>query len=166
MGQILHGQHDRYLFLVPRSGSHAITAAWLQQHEPANYAIWQTDGCHPARFLQEQISDYQIPAGVDLAVVVRNPLERFRSMVARHDFALTEQLAAPIYRPLPQLPFTHYFRFEDQLQECATWLGIDGALPVLAESDEGDKPTLTPEQENRVREIYADDIALWESLRP
>jgi hypothetical protein len=29
-----------------------------------------------------------------------------------------------------------------------------------------DKPTLTPEPEARVREIYADDVALWESLQP
>jgi len=28
-----------------------------------------------------------------------------------------------------------------------------------------DKPILTSEQEARVREIYADDIALWESLQ-
>jgi len=27
-----------------------------------------------------------------------------------------------------------------------------------------DEPALTPEQEARVREIYAADIALWESL--
>jgi len=27
------------------------------------------------------------------------------------------------------------------------------------------KPLLTPEQEARVREIYAADIALWESLQ-
>jgi hypothetical protein len=28
-----------------------------------------------------------------------------------------------------------------------------------------DEPALTPEQEAREREIYADDVAMWESLQ-
>jgi hypothetical protein len=35
-------------------------------------------------------------------------------------------------------------------------------LPHLDASE--NKPVLTTEQENRVREIYATDIELWESL--
>jgi hypothetical protein len=37
-------------------------------------------------------------------------------------------------------------------------------LQHLDASEEADKPTLSAEQEARVREIYADDIALWESV--
>ena len=166
MGQILRGKNERYLCLVPRSGSHTVAAAWLQQHEPENYATWQPNGLHPARYFQEQISDYELPGGVELAVIVRNPVERFRSMVAKHDLTLNEQLESPMYGPLPQLPFTVYFCFEDQLQECADWLGITVPLPHLDATEPANKPILTPEQESRVREIYAADIALWESLRP
>jgi hypothetical protein len=165
MGQVIHGKLNRYIYLVPRSGSHSIVAGWLEQHEQDNFALWQERGFHPALYLSEQITRFQIPQSANLAVVVRNPVERFRSMVARHGDTVESQLVAPLYGPIHNLPFTHYFRFEDQLQACAAWLGVDGALPVLAESDDGDKPTLTPEQENRVREIYADDIALWESLQ-
>jgi hypothetical protein len=58
------------------------------------------------------------------------------------------------------------FLFESQLQECADWLGITVPLPQIDATEEANKPTLTPEQEARVREIYAADIALWESLQP
>ena len=165
MGQILHGKNGRYLCLIPRSGSHAIAAAWLEQYEPENYARWQLGEEHPARHFQEQISDYQIPAGAELSVLVRNPIERFRSMVAKHNLTLSQQLASPMYGSLPQLPFTAYFRFEDQLQDCANWLGITTALTHLDATDSADKPTLTPEQEARVRDFYAADMALWESLQ-
>jgi hypothetical protein len=166
MGSILRGTNDRHLALATRSGSHSIVAAWLQQFEPINYAAWQEGGMHPARYLQQQLSDYEMPSGATLAVIVRNPVERFRSMVARHGLSVDDQIAAPMYGALPQLPFTNYFRFEDGLQACAEWLGLTLPIPVLAESDEADKPVLTPEQDAAVRLIYAADIALWESLQP
>ena len=167
MGSILHTHNNRYLRLIPRSASHTIAGAWLAEHEEANYLLWQQGGVrHPAKYLNEHISDYQLPQNAELAVVVRNPVERFRSMVAKHDETLEEQLATPLYEALPQLPFTIYFRFEDQLQACASWLGITQSLPQLDPTEPSDKPNLTPAQEARVREIYAADIALWESLQP
>jgi len=167
MGSILHAGNNRYLRLIPRSASHAIAVAWMAEKEEDNYLNWQqTGGLHPARYLTEQISDYELPANAELGVIVRNPIERFRSMVAKQDVTLNEQLANPRYQALPPLPFTVYFRFEDQLQACATWLGIAQILPQLDPAQSTDKPNLTPEQEVRVREIYATDIALWESLQP
>ena len=77
---------------------------------------------------------------------------------------LEEHLESPLYGPLPQGSFVRYFRFEDQLDEAAAWLGLPTPLPQEDATSEASKPTLTPEQEARVREIYAADIALWESL--
>lgn len=164
MGSILHARNGRYLALAPRSGSHSLVAAHLLQHEPQNYAAWQSGGLHPARYLSDQVNDHEIPRGAELGVVVRNPIERFRSMVARHSLSVDEQLTLPMYGPLPVLDYARAFRFESQLQECAEWLGIDAPIPTLAESHSDSKPQLTIEQESRVRAIYADDIALWESL--
>ena len=166
MGSLISGAGNRYLRLIPRSGSHSIAAAWLQDKEPDGYAAWQANGMHPARYLASQVSDEELPPDAEIAVVVRHPVERFRSMVARHARPVSEQLDSPMYGPLPQLPFTQYFRFEDELQACAEWLGISSTVPVLAESEPSDKPTLTPQEEASVREIYAADIALWESLQP
>jgi hypothetical protein len=86
-------------------------------------------------------------------------------MIAHRHLDVDEQLQNPFYGPLPQGNFARYFRFEDQLDGAAEWLGLPTPLPVEDATDEADKPVLTPEQEARVREIYAADIALWESLQ-
>ena len=146
------------ILLTPRSGSHSIASAAL--------TMWYPDAenpvGHPAQSLPVIIEWPQCAVGL----VVRNPVERFRSMCAhRQDRTIEEHLAQPIYGPLPKGEFSRYFRFEDQLNEAAEWLGLPTPLPREDATDEADKPTLTPEQEARVREIYADDIALWESLQ-
>ena len=82
----------------------------------------------------------------------------------RLDRSIDEHLAAPCYGPLPKGTFARVFRFEDGLDAVAEYLGLPVPLPQLDATDEADKPTLTAEQEARVREIYAADIALWESL--
>jgi hypothetical protein len=165
MGQVLTGLYSRQFLLVPRSGSHSLVAAWLQEHEPENYTDWQSSlHLHPARFLTLQSTVDQISYGAELCVVVRDPIQRFRSMIAHRELEIEQQLISPVYGPLPSLSYTRYFRFENQLQECAEWLGITIPLPHLDATEPLNKPTLTPEQEARVREIYAYDIALWESL--
>jgi len=101
----------------------------------------------------------------EVALIVRNPLERFRSICAhKPNRTLEEHLEKPIYGPLPFGNYVRYFRFEDQLEECAEWLGLPTLLPHEDASDPALKPNLTIEQENIVRQIYADDFILWESL--
>lgn len=166
MGQILVSTNSNRLALTPRSGSHSLAAAWLTQFEPENYASWKLQPLlHPARFLAVQETPEEIPPAAPLACIVRDPVDRFRSMIAHRQLDVEQQLKSPMYAPLPILPYTHYFRFEDQLQGCAEWLGITIPLPHLDKTAEADKPKLTPEQETRVREIYAEDVALWESLQ-
>ena len=101
----------------------------------------------------------------NVALIVRNPVERFRSMVAhRPERTLEEHLANPVYGPLPKGNFVRYFRFEDQLNEAAAWLGLPVPLSQEDATDPALKPNLTYEQEKIIREIFADDIKLWESL--
>jgi len=78
---------------------------------------------------------------------------------------IDEHLDSPVYGPLPQAEFVRHFKFETELDAAAEWLGLPVPLPQEDATDEAAKPTLTAEQEGRVREIYADDVALWESLR-
>jgi hypothetical protein len=52
----------------------------------------------------------------------------------------------------------------DQLQECADFLGIKVCLKTINKTRH-DKPTLTKEQEEIVRDYYAEDVALWDSLQ-
>lgn len=58
-----------------------------------------------------------------------------------------------------------YFRFPDQINDCAEWLGLPTPVPLENAEPEEKKPVLTPEQELAVRLAYADDITLWESLQ-
>jgi hypothetical protein len=58
-----------------------------------------------------------------------------------------------------------HFRFEDQLQECAAWLGIAMELPKIDSTEDKFRPNLTYEEEKIVRKIYENDIILWESIQ-
>ena len=146
------------ILLTPRSGSHSLATAALKSWYPDRVV---PQDYHPAVALPQAWD-----CSAELALIVRNPLERFRSMVAsRPQRSLEDHLACPIYMPLPNGNFAKYFRFEDQLNEAAKWLGLPTPLPHEDATDLALKPVLTPEQESRVREIYADDIVLWESLQ-
>ena len=161
MGNILRSPTTgNAILLTPRSGSHSLAVAALQTFWPA---VSVAEELHPAASFGEQ--EHWDGSNANVAIVVRNPAERFRSMIAHRRLDIDEQLASPMYGPLPQGTFVRYFRFEDQLDEAADWLGLTTPLPQEDATNEADKPNLTPEQEARVREIYADDIALWESLQ-
>jgi len=163
MIKVIVGIEDRRLLLAERSASHSFASAALQQWHPERYEKWANSSEHPAKYLPNIVwpIDCESPA-----IIVRNPIERFRSMVAHKlSRTLEEHLALPTYGPLRSGSWSRCFRFEDQLQECADWLGITVLLPQLDASEENDKPMLTTEQEQTVREIYAADIALWESIQ-
>jgi hypothetical protein len=157
MSEFLVSPNGNCLLLTPRSGSHSLALAALQSW----YPDVDVPAGHPAAALPAIIDWPDCP----VAVIVRNPVERFRSVIAHRHLDVDEQLANPMYGTLPAGNFARYFRFEDQLDDAAEWLGLPSPLPHEDAADEADKPTLTPEQQARVREIYAADIALWESLQ-
>lgn len=116
-------------------------------------------------------------------VVVRDPVERFRSAMAQVGLAdadailqeLVDEAGNVVGRN--QMPISgniHFFkqdRFEGdityypvtQVDEAAAALGLATPLPVINEA--GEKPTLTAAQEQAVRDWYAEDQALWEALQ-
>lgn len=56
-----------------------------------------------------------------------------------------------------------YFRM-NKLQDCADFLGIKVPLKTINRT-RNEKPSLTPKQKDLVRDFYADDVALWESIQ-
>ena len=58
---------------------------------------------------------------------------------------------------------TKCYRFPDHLEQAAAEIGLTGRLPRANEATRK-KPTLTPEQESRVRAYYASDQALFEAI--
>ena len=158
MGNILRCPNGNSLLLTPRSGSHAIVNAAIKSFWPD---VFVDPEAHPAAYLpiQEDFDGSQRGLGL----LVRNPIERFRSMAAHSKAPLSRLLMAPYYGPLPQGDFRH-FKFETQFQECADWLGITAPLEIEDSTEESDKPALTEYQLQIVMGIYAQDMKLWESL--
>lgn len=163
--------NERRFALVPRSGSYAI----IWQAIPADARTPGGDW-HPINATTDTIGS---PLAEDepaegLCCLVRDPVERFRSACARQGVSVEQGLELsetdvhfwPLnYMGLLEEGVTH-FKFPSQINGCAEWLGLETPVPALnAESDAG-KPTLTAAQEAAVRELYADDIALWNSLQP
>lgn len=149
------------VLLIPRSGSHSLAIAAMRTFWPD---IEITDESHPATYFGSE--EWWDGTNQNIAIVVRNPIERFRSMCAHKlEKTIEDHLKKPIYGPLPKGNFK-YFLFETQLNECAEWLGLPTPLPHIDASIESNKPVLTPDQETILKQIYAEDVALWESLQP
>lgn len=160
MGNILRVPNGNALILTPRTGSHSMVTAALSFFWPE--IIIGEEG-HPAGYLP--IQEHWNGTCENVAIIVRNPIERFRSMCAhKPERTILEHLDRPVYGPIPKGDFK-YFLFESQLEECAEWLGLPIPLPHIDSSTESNKPILTLDQEALVRQIYAEDIILWESLQ-
>jgi hypothetical protein len=168
MGEILRTPSNKAILLTPRSASHSIALAALESFWQDRLSQYESTSSfekkpHPAVYFPE----YEAFANQnDLSIVLRNPIERFRSTCAsKPELSINEHLTNPIYSPLPQIQWVRIFLFETQLQECVDWLGITTSLKNVDSTYENNKPTLTTEQENIVKEIYANDLTLWESLQ-
>jgi hypothetical protein len=161
--------NGRRFALVARCGSYSII--WQAIPEESRTP---RDGWHPINATASTIGS---PLAADepaegLCCMVRNPVERFRSACARQGVSVDEGLTRQdsdvhfwslSHMGLLEQGVTH-FRFPDQLDACAEWLALETPVPQTNDEPEAAKPALTQEQEARVREIYAADIALWESL--
>lgn len=140
-----------------------------------------------------RLNDYAIgeslPAGC--AVMVRNPVDRFRSLLGRMGVTAEQALCwlywfhglgdQPAATDRVDLEYTagttwHHFTPVSQFVNAdsklfkypdvagmAAYLGI--TVPEEHINTADTKPELTAEQEAKVRAIYAADIALWESLQ-
>jgi hypothetical protein len=140
-----------------------------------------------------RLNDYEVsstlPAGC--AIMVRDPVERFKSLLGKmnvtvdqaftwlywfHDLgekpANTDRLALEYTVGTTWhhfTPVTHYIQPDSQLflfpdiQGMANYLGLTGEVQLINGCSE--KPSLTSEQETIVKNIYAPDIQLWESLQ-
>lgn len=144
-----------------------------QGHRLLNYALGET-----------------LPAGC--AVMVRHPIERFRSVVARMGISVEKALILlywfhglgpkPAFTGRHELEYTHgttwhhltpvtqFIQLDSQLFVFPDITGMASYLGIVAPEERinacpADKPELTPEQETIVREIYAADLTLWESLQ-
>jgi hypothetical protein len=176
-----------------KSGSATISRALIEQHFPklheayTKHTRWGT-----GQSFEQGYNHSRCPradaTGKTVLMPFRDPVERFRSACAQlwkeGPFMglsleeIIEQAEDPKLKNLhlvPQISFIESFeganavklyRFPEAFDQLALDAGLTLPLPVVNESgpDTPAKPDLTPEQLARVQAIYADDIALFNSI--
>lgn len=106
----------------------------------------------------------------DVVLIVRDPVERFRSACAETGKTPDEALSEQGQRNMHFWPTSRLlldgcklYRFESDLDAAVTALGLAPPLPDI-DGGNGPMPDLTPEELSRIQEVYADDITLYESI--
>ena len=183
---------DKLFALNAKCGSSSVARAIISRWHPtieqtittAAYPAGQSADTNQWQF---SIPYRTRPVG-EVICLVRDPVERFRSAMAQTKLTLVDEtleelanesgvhpeyesvrgkLLSENFHFLPQSLFSgnpiRHYRFPDQIELAAAALDLALPLPIINETT-GAKPQLTPEQEQRVREYYADDVALWDSL--
>lgn len=163
---------------IDKSGSSAIARAILFDVQP-DYEVRSASGnqANVDRSLnhskwQTLVSKTEDPTNP--IIPVRDPVERFRSACAQEGVTAEEQLVrveAGGFNFLTRKTSGYLrdgarlYKFPEQLDGIAAELGLDEIPSVNdSETNNAPKPDLTPEQLTRVQAIYADDIALFESI--
>ena len=177
-------------FATPRSGSTALVGAILEKYNPTLKAM--ADNAHAPegrRGMPHSVAPVlQEYSGQTIVLPVRDPVERFRSAFAiKHwlrDYTGNETVDEVITiieaqdrkkvnphfrlqkvfleRLKTEADEIQIFQFPRDLSEMSTALMLD-AVPEPDHVSKT-KPDLTPEQLSRVQAIYADDIALYDSI--
>jgi len=185
---------EKLLAFNPKCATSTFSLAILRQYYPELLQDLE-DNTHWAngKKTEEQMLHRHVPKRVNpykkkVAQIIREPVDRFRSAVAftnlvGRDCGTLEEIINDLINETNELDgipntvamnfhFRHqnhfkgditYFRM-DQLQECADFLGIKVPLTRINENT-NPKPVLTSEQEYIIRDFYADDVKLWESLQ-
>ena len=160
--------NGRRFALVPRSGSYSIIWLAISEHNRTP----DIEGWHPINSTTDNIGSPLLDnePTENLCCLVRNPIDRFKSSCAR--VGVTPKEAFDLinqdihfwtleYMGLLQEGIT-YFKFPTEIDTCSEWLGLE--TPVIKMNQEPVHPILTQQEENIVRQIYQNDIILWESL--
>ena len=171
---------DKVLALNFKAGSSSLIRAIVQAYYPdiedtitnqTHYPQGQDANSSRWHYLVDKTESPTVP----VVLVVRNPVERFRSACAETRTVDVDALLGKLeagdkvnnhFWPTSRLLVDgcKLYRFESDLDDVATELGLTLPLPNITGTGTGTKPDLTPEQLARVEAIYADDIALFNSI--
>lgn len=166
------------LALVPRSGSHTLFSLILKHYDPqARQESWTPPNgarWHPVMNIQQGMCDLStgmMPREITFAVVVRDPVERFRSACARLQKTPAEVIAESLddvhtwtieSMGLLSHPQAKYFLFTE-LEQCAVFLGLP--TPLEQVNEEPVKPDLSQEELQFLEQHYAKDIEFYNNLQ-
>ena len=154
---------DKLLCFIPRTGSTSLLKLIEDKHYPNSL---KGMGITPHFRIPSIIDDHKSP----MCAMFRNPIERFISGCAQTGRTVAEGIdelqnervdihIRPQYTYLSELRETKLFKFPEQLDECAEWLGLPTPVPTLNVSKT--KPEATEEQIKWLTEYYKKDFELF-----
>lgn len=159
----------RALALVTRSGSHAVMNLMLPEVYEKRVSI-KEDRWHPIMNLEARDLRRGLPE-CEVCCLVRNPVDRFRSACARRNKTVEEGLMEDEahFWTIESMGLLNdkieHFLFPEQIDECASWLGLPTPVPRLNEEKDERKPVLSAHQLELVIEKYRNDNALYQKLK-
>jgi len=163
------------LAFVPRSGTQILLKEIVSKYEPESTseftisdAEWKPEST--SSFIKNL--NYLDISTLDFAVVVRDPVERFRSSCVKLNYSVEQALNDLENVHLVSLknmgfldsPNVKYFAYSNEgLASCSSYLGLDSS-PEITEEDENKKPALTQEQIDLIKAAYSYDYEVFSNL--
>jgi len=163
------------LAFVSRSGTQILFKEIVSKHEPestSEFIVSDTEWKPVSTFESIKDLNYFDISNLDFAVIVRDPVERFRSSCARLNYSVEQalndlenvHLISLKSMGLLDSPNARYFPYSNEgLASCSSYLGLDDS-PVIIEEDASRKPDLTPEQVDLIKAAYAYDYEAFSNL--
>lgn len=164
--------NGKALALVTRSGSHSLMNLMLPEvYEQKVPISLKEDRWHPIMNLQGWDIKHGFPEVEQICVMVRNPIERFMSSMARRKLTFEQAIEAKDedvhFWSIESMGLIDgrcsYFLFPQQIDLCADSLGLKTPVPKL--NEENDKPNLSKIQKEIIKEYYRADIELYNKLK-
>lgn len=163
------------LAFVPRSGTQILLKEIIAKYHPestAEFIISDTEW-KPVSTLEsfKELDSLGI-SGLDFAVVVRDPVERFRSSCVKLNYSVEQalndlnnvHLVSLKDMGLLESSSVRYFPYSNEgLASCSSYLGLD-KIPSIPEEDESKKPVLTQEQIELIKSAYSYDCEVFSKL--
>ena len=167
----INPKNNRALLLVARSGSTSLFTEICYHQNISLHNHNKHPSCYCGCWSAEEgyWDGYSHKQPEEMAVIVRNPIDRFLSACIKTKKNIDEGLKS-IYNDVHFWPISYmnpsnpkYFIFPNEIDDCATWLGINSPVKHLNKNIDK-KITPNKEQIKKIKTSYNKDIILWNNL--
>jgi hypothetical protein len=163
--------NNKALALVARSGSHALMSLMLPEVYEKRLILLKEDRWHPIMNLNGWDLRHGFPEVEQIFVMVRNPIERFASSMARRKLTFEQALEVKDedvhFWSIESMGLINekcsHFLFPEQIDLCAQMLVLK--VPVSKLNEENNKPNLSNIEIEVLKKFYQADIELYNKLK-
>jgi hypothetical protein len=163
--------NNKALALVARSGSHALMSLMLPEVYEKRLILLKEDRWHPIMNLNGWDLRHGFPEVEQIFVMVRNPIERFASSMARRKLTFEQALEVKDedvhFWSIESMGLINekcsHFLFPEQIDLCAQMLILK--VPVSKLNEENNKPNLSNIEIEVLKKFYQADIELYNKLK-